>query len=384
MSPVEYRFLEPLDVLFLRGNKLFGDPGSFGESVMPPWPSVAAGALRSLLLARDGVDLASFADGKLEHPVLGTPSNPGRFAVTAFHVASCNVAGRAEIFVSPPADLILTRDDDGSISPQRLRPYPVTGGIQSSAQLPLLPVLEQWDRRKPLAGYWLRQSGWEKYLNGDLPSQDELLPSSRLWRTDLRIGLALDPEKRRAATGALFSSQAIAMRKRDHQDANDLNVGFLVGCVGAALPPRAVVRLGGDGRSAAMYEISTDIPEADLEFITRTRRCRVILTTPGIFPDGWKLPGTDANHRLRIGDVTARVVCAAVPRYEVVSGWDIARKRPKSAQRAAPAGSVYWLEELEATPQQLRKLAEAGLWTDSWHDAQRRAEGFNRFALAAY
>ncbi len=31
-------FIEPLDVLFLRGNKLFGDPGSHGESLIPPWP----------------------------------------------------------------------------------------------------------------------------------------------------------------------------------------------------------------------------------------------------------------------------------------------------------------------------------------------------------
>jgi len=43
MSTVESVFLEPLDVLFLRGNKLFGDPGSFGESLVPPWPSGGGG-----------------------------------------------------------------------------------------------------------------------------------------------------------------------------------------------------------------------------------------------------------------------------------------------------------------------------------------------------
>ena len=59
----QYRFLEPLDVLFLRGNKLFGDPGSYGESLIPPWPSVAAGALRSRILADDGVNLTDFAAG---------------------------------------------------------------------------------------------------------------------------------------------------------------------------------------------------------------------------------------------------------------------------------------------------------------------------------
>ena len=43
-------FIEPLDVLILRGNKLFADAGSHGEALMPPWPSVAAGALRSRML----------------------------------------------------------------------------------------------------------------------------------------------------------------------------------------------------------------------------------------------------------------------------------------------------------------------------------------------
>ena len=38
-------FIEPLDVLFLRGNQLFGEPGSYGEALMPPWPSVPGAPL---------------------------------------------------------------------------------------------------------------------------------------------------------------------------------------------------------------------------------------------------------------------------------------------------------------------------------------------------
>jgi len=44
---------------------------------------------------------------------------------------------------------------------------------------------------------------------------------------------------------------------------------------------------------------------------------------------------------------------------------------------------VYWIEELEATPEQLGRLADHGLWPASGHDAQRRAEGFNRFEWGA-
>jgi CRISPR-associated protein Cmr3 len=87
MSAQETRFIEPLNVLFLRGNKLFGDPGSYGEALIPPWPSAAAGALRSRLLADAGVDLAAFARGDIDHPELGTSRRPGPFTVTAFHLA---------------------------------------------------------------------------------------------------------------------------------------------------------------------------------------------------------------------------------------------------------------------------------------------------------
>jgi CRISPR-associated protein Cmr3 len=83
-------------------------------------------------------------------------------------------------------------------------------------------------------------------------------------------------------------------------------------------------------------------------------------------------------------EFSARLACAAVPRAEIVSGWDLAQRQPKPAQRVAPAGSVYWLDELDATPQALGKLAEQGLWAAADENPQRRAEGFNRFSFAAW
>ncbi|MCG5547076.1 type III-B CRISPR module-associated Cmr3 family protein, partial [Halorhodospira sp. M38] len=111
---------------------------------------------------------------------------------------------------------------------------------------------------------------------------------------------------------------------------------------------------------------------------------RVVLTTPGLFPGGWKLPGLDADGLWHYPGGRARLVAAAVPRGQVVSGWDLAQQRPKPAQRAAPAGAVYWLEGLEGGLDPLRKLAESGLWglTPENEDPARRAEGFNRFAIA--
>jgi CRISPR-associated protein Cmr3 len=45
---------------------------------------------------------------------------------------------------------------------------------------------------------------------------------------------------------------------------------------------------------------------------------------------------------------------------------------------------VYWLQDLDATPDALRKLVGTGLWGAGCEDAARRAEGFNRITLAHY
>jgi CRISPR-associated protein Cmr3 len=109
-----------------------------------------------------------------------------------------------------------------------------------------------------------------------------------------------------------------------------------------------------------------------------------VLTTPGLLAQGWRLPGVDEAQRLAWPGLTARLACAAVARADVVSGWDLAGRQPKPAERVAPAGSVYWLDDLDTTPEALGKLAEQGLWFDAEHNAQRRAEGFNRFTFAAW
>ncbi len=400
MSAIEYRFLEPLDVLFLRGNKLFGDPGSYGESLVPPWPSVAAGALRSRMLADDGVDLPAFAAGRVTHPTLGTPENPGAFRVTTFQMARRFADGRVEALVAPPADLVISEMDGKAALVRALKPSAPAAGVLSSSPLPNLPVLAEAERGKSASGYWLTEAGWQQYLAGKTPLPVELIKSIELWRIDPRVGVGLDATTRRAADGRLFSVQAVAMIKRGHRIGTkkgnagekpilaDYEVGFLAGVAGAMPPASGMVRLGGDGRAAAIHSAAPNATEPDYAAISLAKRCRLVLAVPGIFPEGWQLPGTDAAGRFHLGEVSGRLVCAAVPRAEVVSGWDLAalngKGQPKSARRAAPAGSVYWLDELDATPEALRKLAETGLWGEVAEDAQRQAEGFNRFCLAAW
>ncbi len=394
-------FVEPLDVLVLRGNKLFGDPGSFGESYVPPWPSVAAGAFRSALMVERGYDLEAFARGEIDSDSeLGTPSAPGTFTVTGFTLAQrhaeCAVV-EIEQLHPVPNDLAVWESGSGKIHARRIGPVTIEEEISSSASTAQHAVLPQSTRGKLSPGHWLTGEGWRAHLGeSDVDPVRHLRRNSDLWALDNRTGIALDPTERSASDGALFTSEAVALRKPEHAanwsgDGSDGTVGFVVDISGVdeqRLPDSLTLRLGGDGRAAiAKREDSGGTTDFHYGAISEAGRCRMILITPGLFADGWlptgvKASGTDIHFELH--GVEGRLVCAAVPRAEVVSGFDIARRRPKPAQRVAPAGSVYWLDDLRASPQALRKLAEHGLWSEPAENEARRAEGFNRLAFATW
>ena len=367
-------FIEPLDVLFLRGNKLFGDPGSYGEALIPPLPSVAAGAIRSRMLVDAGINLAAFARNEITHPALGTPAAPGSFTVTAFHLARREKNGEIVPLFAPPADLMLSA---GENFPQAniLQPTQIAQGIETSFPFSRLPVLAQKTREKPQTGWWLTAAGWKCYLDGELPNQAEhWVKSTDLWKIDERIGIGMNATTRSVEEGKLFSMQAIAFHH---------GIGFVVTTQDGDVPSGGSLRFGGDGRAASVTEVSTSLPEPDYAAILRNKRCRLVLTAPGLFEQGWLPTGATETMDFNLHGVRGKIVSAAVPRAEIVSGWDLAKWQPKTAQRAAPVGSVYWLEHIEADEAALRKLVTQGLWQTPNENATRRAEGFNRCILAA-
>lgn len=367
-------FIQPLDLLYFRGNRLFGEPGAHGTTLMPPWPSVFAGALRSHVLAQTGTDLAVFARGGIDHPLLGTPVRPTGLRILGAHPARRAPTGHMERFRPLPADVVVQVGDDGQRQLFRMQPFALP--FPGSAELPKAAVLNA-PAGKPETGFLLDESGWDDYLRGQLPAPGSLLHSSDLWTSDSRLGIALDPSSRAAADGALFTSEAVAMQP---------DCGFAVDVAGIERHPLdGMLRLGGDGRSARVESQSGPPPATiDPAELIEAGRCRIVLTAPGIFPEGWRLPGLNPDLRFNLHGVSGRLVCAVVPRAETVSGWDLALRKPKPAQRAAPAGSVYWLEDLEATPEAISKLADYGLWLPGADHEPRRTEGFNRFVFALY
>jgi CRISPR-associated protein Cmr3 len=225
---------------------------------------------------------------------------------------------------------------------------------------------------------------------------------------DPRLGIGLNGGSRTVETGLIYTTEghAFSPPRRINPELEEkgdsfVETGFLVGIEGVdgLLPDSGFLRLGGDGRGAHYRRVDWQPPAFPLEAIARTGRFRLVLLTAGIFSfpltsaeepgvrvSGWLPTGVARegdDHRLRAEDFGARLVCAAVPRREVISGWDLFRWKPKDALRAVPARSVYWFEDFEGDPGKLAGWAQSGLWGDN-ADQGRRAQGYNLASLAAW
>lgn len=169
---------------------------------------------------------------------------------------------------------------------------------------------------------------------------------------------------------------------------------IVVGVDGAEelLPKDGLLRLGGDGHAAKIVKSrEIAIPQVQNMGIS----FRVILSAPGIFEEGWLPPGVEkaeGRYLLRAKDFTAQLLALTAKRHEVISGWDLAQGKPKTAHRVVPAGSVYWFEQVEGTKEGrdawCKEVLQRGWWPSkerfSVEQRRRQSEGFNNVFLGSW
>lgn len=368
MNNIEYRFVKAVDTVSMRGNKLFGDAGSHGESSFPPKPSVLSGAFRSVLWANNGGDA---------NAIKGSP-----FSITGIFPAHQDKQGNTELFLPLPVDLLVT--DEGK-SVRKLEPQKLDSAIQHSqvSQLPMMPILRQSKPSKPGNGWLLNQSGITAYLQGESLNSAHLSKQADLWIQESRIGIGLNSHSRTADEGKLFTVEHTVPQQAETKG---ISAGLVVGIAGCdSLPESGFIRLGGDGRAAQFSSTAATV----INHLPKTDQFKLILLTPGLFAYGWLPNGVveeNGAYWLEVAGFKARLACAAVSRAEVVSGWDLECWKPKDAERTAPAGSVYWFDQAEGDMTALDKLVTQGLWAETPDNEMnsRRAEGYNRVLLAAW
>jgi len=368
----EYRVITPVDVLFLRGNRLFGGAGEHGESQVPPWPSVFAGAMASRILSDKGKigEIAKKPDKA--QPILN------EVAGEKYGCVFLALTLQNKTYLPLPGDLVALESDGGEVLLFSLSPTSVPDGLKASNPLPMIPVLRANERKKPISGLWLDLEGWKEHLKGNLPQSSSLARQSELWKVDSRLGIARDYHTKTAEEGRIYTTEGIALEK---------GCAFLVGYEGNDIPKDGLLRLGGDGRGAVIEPCDgMDTPKNVGKPGDGWPGFRMILITPGIFPEGWLPPGCSRENGkilLNFNGLEAELMAVAMGRYEVVSGWDLAKHEPKPARKVVPAGSVYWFKVLEGDTSELIPLWENSLYSavsgeldSEW--MVRRREGFGR------
>lgn len=211
-------------------------------------------------------------------------------------------------------------------------------------------------------------SAWRKEYVAPLPKEH---------RTHVTLSSSLAPEGderlRAALEGHLFGVWGQRYQEQDASGAlRDYSLwATLAHTQGEALPksPQGWAQLGGERRLVELSPSAQPTPSLTPELkaaLKGQRLVKVILLTPALFEAGSSPKALlEGGHKL---------VAQSVGRPQSVSGWDVAKQRPKAMRRMAPAGSVYWVELAEGTD--AVAWAEGRFMTNVSDDPNDSRQGF--------
>ncbi len=331
--------MEPLDVLFFRDARAFGAGADHrARALLPPPPTTLHGALRTFLAWQRG-----WRPGMPLDPALGSADDPGPLRVRGPFLAR---RVGAEVWTRHPfpADAVaLASGEDLWVAPRQVGSedwvYSDAGRELAWARAGADETLADQAPAALEVGELLRYLRGEKVRLGESGRRGFGLG---LARPEPRVGVALDRLSRTAREGFLYTAEFARL----------LPEAVLVGDAwldGGSLPEKGLLPLGGEGRLVtfcAEADYDWEIGEAS-RAVSGARHVRLYLLTPAPFPAGSWPPGIEEGGEGILAGRRVRVVAACLGRPVRVSGFDLARGRPRPSRRAVPAGSVYRLELLD-------------------------------------
>ncbi len=380
--------IEPHDSLIARDGRPFTpDPGARAATLSFLFPSTTAGAFRTMVGLKRS---AAFSDWQsLLHITVHGP----------LLVNLANDDAIADWFAPAPADAVAFKADE-HITLRRLVPLTMPEGWNTDlAEKPgtpadLKPVGLPSPRvekavKTPQFWRWKQFEQWlrePETLEEQSPMSSSDLGLPGLPR-DERVQIARDRTTRTARDEHLFSTQGLSFTLMEN--GHPLRLGLAILTPETVLATDSFVApLGGERRLASWRASTQDFPQcpsAIADQIAHDRSCRLVLLTPAFFAQGYIPNWLVQPHH----DVTPTLQAIAIDRPQVVSGWDLAKSKPKPSRRLAPAGTVLFLK-LDGTPEAIQQWTNA-LWMQCVSDDepsgdpnQCRNDGFGLAALGTW
>jgi CRISPR-associated protein Cmr3 len=354
--------IEPHDSLVIRDGRPFSPINGVAQAFSLPFvpPSVTAGAVRQ----RIGSNASGmFVADKVAQEQLKAHAVVGPFLIE-------KISNSIRVYFPRPADALLLQDSNDW---HYLFPNAYHDVVTNMPQTGLLPLYPGESVTPTLRRNKARQSGafWshDTMLNWlcqrpvPFSSAMQIDPMPR----DTRIHVKMDGNRHTAERGGLFATQGLTWQTGSMVKNRQYALALLVPSQhDAQLQRYAVSSLGGEQRLVGWKKESTNplptllqtCPDEIKQSIAQTRRCRVVITTPAYFDQGW-LPQRLLQPVAGI-DVQPRLVAVGNDRSEFYSGWDMQERAPKKSRKFAPAGSVYFIDFADASPDMIQR------WVTHW------------------
>lgn len=375
--------IEPRDPLIVRDGRPFGpDPGARARSLPFPFPSTIAGALRH----KAGLTAVGSFDRERAAPE--HPDSVLNVGVRGPLLVALNDDGSFKEWLPPaPADALLLRGETDEAALQRVRLLPLhppEGSVYRppAGGEPSLVGPRRALRSKPgehAPRFW-RWSVFERWLidpeEGPCRTH-ELGIAGPCSESRMHVGIQATTQT--AEEGRLFQTSGLEFTgpERERLALAVESDGEFAHWQGGLAP------IGGERRLAAWRPQPWTLPRCPAELcqrIVRDRACRLILLTPAFFAQGYR-PTELLNER---EGVRPQLVAAAVPRPQVVSGWDLRIDRPKPSRRLAAAGSVYFLKLAADSDAAIERWIDAIWMQNVSDDDQACRDGFGLAALGTW
>lgn len=389
----QFLLIEPRDPLIARDGRPFSPSQRRMRPLDWPYPSTAAGSLRTVL-GKDRPDgfssetIRELKDISVAGPL---PWSSGALFVPAPNDIVCDASGRC--FGLRPASYV--EGEKGDL-PDGLTPVMLPDAAGSEVKFSDPP--DWWAIRKLTD--WL-------VTTGGPPSRffEDRLAFRESPAKDARTQREIDPATLANKEGMLFQSVGLVLDElRDGQGNRRATtepdvLALRVSCMNSFQKQIGdldhVHPFGGERRVVRWRRASTTslaeawtCPVAARAALAGSKRVRMVLVSSAIFDHGWRpgwlrWRGTDSG-RSWVGNppespIELRLVGLCNRRWKAVSGWSLESPRgPKPIRRLTPAGAVFFFEVAEG--QDAARLADR--WLEPVSDAA--ADRRDGFGLAAW
>jgi CRISPR-associated protein Cmr3 len=366
--------ITPRDALIFRDGKPFtADAGAKAKSLPFPFPSSIAGAVRTMA----GID-----------PAIGEFDTQKRESLLKKKIRGPFLAeeadnGNLEWLAPAPADCLMLNGEKKELgkriwlNPIDLQQGEITDLKDTSLIGPAAIIEEKPHAEPPRFWKWRYFNDWLIKPGDDVVSLQEIGCSGPMYES--RMHVSMNPETGTAIFGALFRTSGLEFihlrpeldEKKMIKNAKALS---LLIETDADLKP-GIGFLGGERRVVQWEKAKCSIPHCPQEIrdsIDSNKTCRLILLTPAIFDKGFLPTWLQKEFAISITGVV-------LPRYQVTSGWDYEKGKPKPTRRLVPAGSVYYLR---LDPHQNIEEFIEKIWLANISDTEQdRLDGFGLAAL---